>query len=163
MESIQNMMYLSQEIYDKSWLAGGYPKQSCWGCRFGVDVITRLPFHSVLDAGTGNGALVRLMREHSKQQGLQQFLDLCQRMRRACQPSVLRAFACSLGVRLCWQPLTCCIHRAGKSAWGIELSAAVLKSECPDLLKKKVSGSDVAGHAQLPASAGGCNVAQIRA
>lgn len=28
---------------------------------------------------------------------------------------------------------------AGKSAWGIELSDAVLKSECPDLLKKKVS------------------------
>ena len=27
---------------------------------------------------------------------------------------------------------------AGKSAWGIELSEAVLKSECPDLLKKKV-------------------------
>ncbi len=53
-----------QEVYDKSWLAGGYPKQSCWGCRFGVDVIARLPFHSVLDAGTGNGGLVRLMREH---------------------------------------------------------------------------------------------------
>lgn len=28
---------------------------------------------------------------------------------------------------------------AGKSAWGIELSEAVLKSECPDLLEKKVS------------------------
>jgi hypothetical protein len=53
-------------VYDKSWLAGGYPKQSCWGCRFGVDVIARLPFHSVLDAGTGNGGLVRLMREHGK-------------------------------------------------------------------------------------------------
>ena len=55
-----------QEVYDKSWLAGGYPKQSCWGCRFGVDVITRLPFHSILDAGTGNGGLVRLMREHGE-------------------------------------------------------------------------------------------------
>ena len=53
-------------MYDKSWLAGGYPKQSCWGCRFGVDVIARLPFHSVLDAGTGNGGLVRLMREHGE-------------------------------------------------------------------------------------------------
>jgi 2-polyprenyl-3-methyl-5-hydroxy-6-metoxy-1,4-benzoquinol methylase len=53
-------------VYDKSWLAGGYPKQSCWGCRFGVDVIARLPFHSVLDAGTGNGGLVRLMREHGE-------------------------------------------------------------------------------------------------
>ena len=28
---------------------------------------------------------------------------------------------------------------AGKSAWGIELSEAVLKEECPDLLEKKVS------------------------
>jgi hypothetical protein len=56
----------TQEVYDKSWLAGGYPKQSCWGCRFGVDVVARLPFHSVLDAGTGNGGLVRLMREHGK-------------------------------------------------------------------------------------------------
>jgi len=79
-----------QEVYDKSWLAGGYPKQSCWGCRFAPQVITKLPFHNVLDAGTGNGALVRLMRDH------------------------------------------------GKSAWGIELSEAVLKSECPDLLEKKV-------------------------
>lgn len=78
-----------QETYDKSWLDGGYPKQSCWGCRFAPQVITKLPFHTVLDAGTGNGALVRLLREH------------------------------------------------GKSAWGIELSEAALKSECPDLLAKK--------------------------
>ena len=53
-----------QEVYDKSWTQGGYPAQSCWGCRFSVDIATRLPFNSVLDAGTGNGALVRLMRRH---------------------------------------------------------------------------------------------------
>jgi 2-polyprenyl-3-methyl-5-hydroxy-6-metoxy-1,4-benzoquinol methylase len=31
-----------------------------------VDVTTRLQFHTMLDAGTGNGALVRLMREQGK-------------------------------------------------------------------------------------------------
>lgn len=40
-----------QEMYDKAWLQGGYPKQSCWGCRFGGDVAAKLKFHSVLDAG----------------------------------------------------------------------------------------------------------------
>lgn len=55
-----------QKVYDSSWINGGYPIQSCWGCRFAVDIITRVPFHSVLDAGAGNGALVRLMRKHGK-------------------------------------------------------------------------------------------------
>lgn len=77
-----------QELYDKTWTQGGYPSQSCWGCRFAVDVIEKMKFHTLLDAGTGNGALTRLMREH------------------------------------------------GKSAWGIELSRAVLEKECPDLLAK---------------------------
>lgn len=77
-----------QELYDKTWTQGGYPSQSCWGCRFAVDVIEKLKFHTVLDAGTGNGALTRLMREHSK------------------------------------------------SAFGIELSRAVLEKECPDMLAK---------------------------
>mmetsp|Transcript_27472 Transcript_27472/g.60030 ORF Transcript_27472/g.60030 Transcript_27472/m.60030 type:complete len:326 (-) Transcript_27472:548-1525(-) len=77
-----------QELYDKTWTQGGYPSQSCWGCRFAVDVVEKMKFHTLLDAGTGNGALVRLMREH------------------------------------------------GKSAWGIELSRAVLEKECPDMLAK---------------------------
>ena len=77
-----------QEVYDKSWTQGGYPSQSCWGCRFASDIVSRIKFHSVLDAGTGNGSLIRLMRSH------------------------------------------------GKSAWGIELSKAVLEKECPDLLAK---------------------------
>ena len=77
-----------QKLYDTTWTQGGYPAQSCWGCRFAVDVTTKLTFHTMLDAGTGNGALVRLMRAH------------------------------------------------GKNAYGIELSAAVLEQECPDLLGK---------------------------
>mmetsp|Transcript_23949 Transcript_23949/g.28969 ORF Transcript_23949/g.28969 Transcript_23949/m.28969 type:complete len:329 (-) Transcript_23949:386-1372(-) len=77
-----------QDLYDKTWTQGGYPSQSCWGCRFAPDVINKIKFHTVLDAGTGNGALVRLMRDH------------------------------------------------GKSAWGVELSRAVLEKECPDMLQK---------------------------
>ena len=76
-----------QALYDQTWTKGGYPAQSCWGCRFATDVVNKIPFNSMLDAGTGNGALVRMMRSH------------------------------------------------GKSAWGIELSKAVLEQECPDLLK----------------------------
>ena len=49
--------------------------------------MNKVPFNNMLDAGTGNGALVRMMRSH------------------------------------------------GKSAWGIELSKAVLEQECPDMLK----------------------------
>eukprot|EP00898_Chlorokybus_atmophyticus_P007123 jgi/Chlat1/7411/Chrsp6S07435 len=55
-----------EDVYDKTWTQGGYPSQSCWGCRFGADVMSRLKFHSVLDAGTGNGAMVRLLRSHGK-------------------------------------------------------------------------------------------------
>ena len=55
-----------QSLYDKTWTEGGYPAQSCWGCRFAVDVTTKLQFHTMLDAGTGNGALTRLMRQHGK-------------------------------------------------------------------------------------------------
>lgn len=42
------------------------PPQSCWGCRFAPAVVQRLKFHSVLDAGCGNGELVRLLRRHGK-------------------------------------------------------------------------------------------------
>lgn len=145
-ENMCSQLY-HQEIYDKSWLAGGYPKQSCWGCRFGVDVITRLPFHSVLDAGTGNGALVRLMREHGEHFNF--WNSRAPLLSRRSQPP-LRPHAAGSGSRcrmqlewscLRWQPLSTGMHRAGKSAWGIELSDAVLKSECPDLLTKKVSAA----------------------
>lgn len=55
-----------QGVYDKSWTEGGYPRQSCWGCRFAPDLIEKLQFQTVLDAGTGNCAMVRLMRAHGK-------------------------------------------------------------------------------------------------
>lgn len=31
-----------QELYDKTWTEGGYPRQSCWGCRFATDVIHKV-------------------------------------------------------------------------------------------------------------------------
>ena len=32
-----------------------YHKGSCWGCRFVGDLVTKLDFHTVLDAGAGAG------------------------------------------------------------------------------------------------------------
>jgi len=55
-----------QGVYDKSWTEGGYPRQSCWGCRFAPDLVAKLQFHTSLDAGTGNAAMVRMMRGHGK-------------------------------------------------------------------------------------------------
>ena len=31
-----------QELYDKTWTEGGYPRQSCWGCRFATDVLHKV-------------------------------------------------------------------------------------------------------------------------
>jgi len=145
-----------QEVYDKSWTQGGYPAQSCWGCRFGADVVTRLPFHSVLDAGTGNGALVRLMRKHGARRleldpARQKAAFLSQPYRKCFLHTMRRASAVvyrAAGLsRLQMKThgtlhpldmvarLTCLLRGAGKSAWGIELSKAVLDKECPDLLK----------------------------
>lgn len=49
--------------YDDAWTKGGYPAQSCWGCRFVLEVVTRLGSELILDAGTGNGAVVRKLRD----------------------------------------------------------------------------------------------------
>lgn len=44
----------NQAKYDKMWTgSSSYQKGSCWGCRFVGDVVTKLDFHTVLDAGTG--------------------------------------------------------------------------------------------------------------
>lgn len=47
----------NQAKYDKMWTGNSsYQKGSCWGCRFVGDVATKLDFHTVLDAGTGEVA-----------------------------------------------------------------------------------------------------------
>ncbi|KAL4430007.1 hypothetical protein ABPG77_004377 [Micractinium sp. CCAP 211/92] len=57
----------NQAKYDKMWTgSSSYQKGSCWGCRFVGDVATKLDFHTVLDAGTGNGGSVRAMRLRGK-------------------------------------------------------------------------------------------------
>ena len=44
----------NQAKYDKMWTgSSSYQKGSCWGCRFVGDIATKLDFHTVLDAGTG--------------------------------------------------------------------------------------------------------------
>lgn len=40
-----------QALYDETWTKGGYPAQSCWGCRFGPDLVGAVDFSTVLDAG----------------------------------------------------------------------------------------------------------------
>lgn len=53
-----------QSIYDATWTQGGYPAQSCWGCRFAGDLVSKVAFHSVLDAGTFHH-IPRLHEEYS--------------------------------------------------------------------------------------------------
>ncbi|PSC75409.1 methyltransferase type 11 [Micractinium conductrix] len=57
----------NQGKYDQMWTGKQtYQKNSCWGCRFAGDVVARIDFHTVLDAGTGNGGSVRAMRLRGK-------------------------------------------------------------------------------------------------
>lgn len=39
-----------QELYDKTWTEGGYPRQSCWGCRFATDVIHKVSRDAVVES-----------------------------------------------------------------------------------------------------------------
>ena len=103
-------------------------------------MVTKLPFHNVLDAGTGNGALVRLMRDH----GERCRLHVCRLHGSAHLRQAAHGGLRHLVVSKLWRVLRqlrdgTATRCAGKSAWGIELSEAVLKSECPDLLEKKVT------------------------
>ena len=46
----------NQEKYEQMWTGDNtYQKGSCWGCRFVGDLVTKLDFHTVLDAGAGAG------------------------------------------------------------------------------------------------------------
>ncbi|KAI3427120.1 hypothetical protein D9Q98_007057 [Chlorella vulgaris] len=55
------------ELYDQMWTGKHtYRRNGCWACRFAPDIVARLPFETVLDAGTGNGQMVRWMRMHGK-------------------------------------------------------------------------------------------------
>ncbi|EFN53631.1 hypothetical protein CHLNCDRAFT_136324 [Chlorella variabilis] len=58
----------NQALYDRMWTASNhsYAQNSCWGCRFVADVVAKVEFDSVLDAGTGNSQVVRAMRRRGK-------------------------------------------------------------------------------------------------
>lgn len=49
------LLMLSQPLLACSMWTGNrsYAQNSCWGCRFVGDVVSKLPFETVLDAGTG--------------------------------------------------------------------------------------------------------------
>eukprot|EP00959_Pyramimonas_sp_CCMP1952_P391406 8202667-Pyramimonas_sp.AAC.2 len=49
---------------DRSLLRIVDHQSSCWGCRFAVDVVEKMKFHTLLDAGTGNGALTSRSCSH---------------------------------------------------------------------------------------------------
>eukprot|EP00854_Cymbomonas_tetramitiformis_P018816 gene18816-22481_t len=48
-------------VYDRAW-THDYPRLSCWGCQFYGKLAELVSFHTVLDAGTGNGMGVRMLR-----------------------------------------------------------------------------------------------------
>lgn len=53
-----------REIYDNVWKRSYSNKSiACWSCRFGSEVANRLGVNTVLDAGAGNGGLIRLLRQ----------------------------------------------------------------------------------------------------
>ena len=132
----------NQALYDRMWTASNhsYAQNSCWGCRFVADVVAKVEFDSVLDAGTG---------------GKPKWVG------REPRPLPHR---CCVGPPLGWPFLsTPCLppcprppdtprttpppatagngqvvramRRRGKAAWGIELSQAVLERDAGDLLE----------------------------
>ncbi|KAK3270874.1 hypothetical protein CYMTET_20745 [Cymbomonas tetramitiformis] len=52
-------------VYDRAW-ARDYPRLSCWGCQFYGRLTNLVQFHTALDAGTGNGMGVRMLRALGK-------------------------------------------------------------------------------------------------
>ncbi|KAK3289468.1 hypothetical protein CYMTET_3080 [Cymbomonas tetramitiformis] len=60
---MENAQYTN--VYDRAW-THDYPRLSCWGCHFFGKLADLVSFHTVLDAGTGNGMGVRMLRALGK-------------------------------------------------------------------------------------------------
>jgi hypothetical protein len=115
--------------------AHSYAQNSCWGCRFVGDVVTKLNFSTALDAGTGNGQVGR-----GGSRGMLSCAFVVYGLRRVSRGSREGGVSCAERQpprRARPRPLrqiVRALRSRGVAAWGVELSPAVLERDAPDLL-----------------------------
>lgn len=118
-----------QELYDNMWTGQHtYQRLSCWGCRFVADVVGRLDFTTVLDAGAGAWRRAWCCPA---------WACMALSCRRAALPllPISSPQALSLVSSAGNGQIVRVMRLRGKAAWGVELSKAVLERDAPDLLK----------------------------
>lgn len=170
-----------QELYDSMWTGQHtYQRLSCWGCRFAMDVVGRLNFTTVLDAGAGAWR-ARGMRApaccfaFAKAWCLQPAGPAADWgaeppvPSRPRAPSHTRASLQTTASNAGNGQIVRVMRMRGKAAWGVELSRAVLERDAPDLLKAgyveqgtladlPFQGARGSGWGGLPAAGPGCSL-----